>query len=161
MSKTETKSRAGTNLSDGLSPVHEVKTAFAGFVHDLKDFQNEMNSKLQQQEERLTMLDRKSVTLGRPALAAAADAGAPHQKAFEAYVRSGDDDGLRGLELEGKAMSTAVAADGGYLVDPETSAAIKSAGGSCANWRRNWVPLYPSWCAGSSIRKPRRPSRAC
>lgn len=136
MSKTETKSRAGTNLSDGLSPVHEVKTAFAGFVHELKDFQNEMNSKLQQQEERLTMLDRKSVTLGRPALAAAAEAGAPHQKAFEAYVRSGDDDGLRGLELEGKAMSSSIAADGGYLVDPQTSETIKSVLKSTASLRQ-------------------------
>ena len=41
----------------------------------------------------------------------------PHQKAFDAYLRSGDDDGLRGLELEGKAMSPPWP-DGGYLVDP-------------------------------------------
>ncbi|MFV2002028.1 MAG: phage major capsid protein [Paracoccaceae bacterium] len=135
MSKTETKARAATGVSDATSPASEVKTAMAGFVHELKDFQNEMNSKLQQQKERLIMLDRKNVTLGRPALAAT-EAGAPHQKAFEAYVRSGDDDALRGLQLEGKALSTAVAADGGYLVDPQTSENIKSVLKSTASLRQ-------------------------
>ena len=48
----------------------------------------------------------------------------PHKKAFAAYLRSGDDDGLRGLTVEEKALSTAVAADGGYLVDPQTAAQI-------------------------------------
>jgi HK97 family phage major capsid protein len=52
--------------------------------------------------------------------------GAPHRKAFNAYLRTGDDDALRGLALEGKAMSAAVAADGGYLVDPQTADAIRS-----------------------------------
>ena len=126
MSKTETKARAGTDLSDGLSPAAEVKSAMAGFLSDIRGFQTEIKSKLQQQEERLTMLDRKSVTLGRPALASAAEGEAPHQKAFEAYVRSGDDDALRGLVLEGKAMNTSVAADGGYLVDPQTAETVKS-----------------------------------
>jgi HK97 family phage major capsid protein len=41
-------------------------------------------------------------------------------------VRSGDEDQLRGIEMEGKAMSTAVAADGGYLVDPQTSETVQS-----------------------------------
>lgn len=51
----------------------------------------------------------------------------PHKKAFGAYLRSGDDDGLRGLVLEGKAMaSAAVAAMGGYLVDPQTADSIRS-----------------------------------
>ena len=127
MSKTETKARAGTDLSDGLSPAAEVKTAMAGFVSDLKDFQTDIKSQLQQQEERLTMLDRKSLNPAvRPALSAAPDIEAPHQKAFEAYLRSGDDDALRGLDLEGKAMSSAVAADGGYLVDPQTADTIKN-----------------------------------
>ncbi|MDG1168714.1 MAG: phage major capsid protein, partial [Sulfitobacter sp.] len=56
----------------------------------------------------------------------AMDAGAPHQKAFNAYLRNGDDDGLRGLELEGKSLSTAVNSDGGYLVDPQTNATVQS-----------------------------------
>src|SRR3989338_9400756 len=70
------------------------------------------------------MLDRKQMTYSRPALSAQAELDVPHKKAFGAYLRSGDDDGLRGLVLEGKAMSTAVAADGGYLVDPQTADTI-------------------------------------
>ena len=126
MSKTEKKARAGTAVPDGPDALAEIKSAVGGFVSELKDFQTDLTTKLQQQEERLNMLDRKSVTSGRPALAAATELEAPHQKAFEAYVRSGDDDALRGLELEGKAMNTAVAADGGYLVDPATSETIRA-----------------------------------
>ena len=125
MNKTETKSGGGDTAMPG-GPVAELKTAMAGFVSDIRDFQNDIHKKLQQQEERLTMLDKKSVTLSRPALSGAAQEAAPHQKAFEAYVRNGDDEGLRSLSLEGKAMSTAVAADGGYLVDPQTADTIKS-----------------------------------
>ena len=136
MSKTETKARAGTGAPDGLNPAAEVTTALAGFVNDLKGFQVEMKTKFQQQEERLTMLDRKSLTRARPVLFAAAEAGAPHAKAFEAYVRNGDDDALRGLQLEGKAMSTAVAGDGGYLVDPQTAETIRSVLKSTASVRQ-------------------------
>jgi HK97 family phage major capsid protein len=74
----------------------------------------------------MTILDRKTMTHGRPALSAHAEVEVPHKKAFGAYLRSGDDDGLRGLVLEGKALSTAVAADGGYLVDPQTADTIRS-----------------------------------
>lgn len=136
MSKTETKSRAGAAVPDGLSPVDEVKTAMAGFMGEINNFQKDVKLKMQQQEERMSMLDKKSVSRGRPVLSAAADAEAPHQKAFESYVRCGDDDALRGLDLEGKAMSTTVAADGGYLVDPETSATIKSVLKSTASLRQ-------------------------
>ena len=66
------------------------------------------------------------MTYGRPALSASAESDAPHKKAFDAYLRSGDDDGLRGLVLEGKALNTSVNADGGYLVDPQTADAIRS-----------------------------------
>lgn len=123
MSKTETKARTGEDMSD---PVGAFKSSLAGFVGQIKDIQSEMNLKLQQQEERLNMLDRKSVTLGRPALSAANAPEAPHQKAFEAYVRSGDDDALRGLSLDGKALNTAVSGEGGYLVDPMTSDRVHS-----------------------------------
>jgi HK97 family phage major capsid protein len=63
---------------------------------------------------------------GRPALSAAAEGDVPHKKAFNAYLRSGDDDGLRGLVLEGKALNTSVNGDGGFLVDPQTAESIKS-----------------------------------
>jgi HK97 family phage major capsid protein len=109
-----------------MSPVAEVKSAVAGFMRDLKGFQSDIQDRLQQQEEKLTMFERKSFVPARPALATSASVEAPHQKAFNAYLRSGDDDGLRSLELEGKAMGTSVAGDGGYLVDPQTSATIKS-----------------------------------
>ncbi len=130
MSRTEIKARAGTDLPDAQGPAGEIKSALSGFVSQLRDFQENMNLKLKNQEERLNMLDRKTLTNGRPALSATVDCGAPHQKAFAAYVRSGDDDALRGLEIEGKALNTAVAADGGYLdpetSDPETSATVQS-----------------------------------
>lgn len=131
MTQPETKAVAGGDVS----PASEVKSAMAGFISDLTSFQSEIHTKLQQQEERLTMLDRKSISSARPALAAGIDTGAPHQKAFNAYLRSGDDDGLRGLELEGKAMSTAVAGDGGYLVDPQTAETIQSVLHSTASVR--------------------------
>lgn len=136
MTETETKSRAEGDMPLAQqSPAEEVKTALAGFVNDLGAFQTEMKAKFQQQEERLMMLDRKSLTRARPALATSAEVDAPHQKAFEAYVRSGDDGALRGLELEGKALSTAVNADGGYLVDPKTSEQIQAVLRSTASCR--------------------------
>jgi HK97 family phage major capsid protein len=113
-------------MSEARTPVAEVQTAVTGFLKEIKGFRDEVKLVLQQQEERLTMLDRKTMSYGRPALSAAAETEAPHVKAFDAYLRSGDDDALRGLVLEGKAMSTAVAADGGYLVDPQTADTIRS-----------------------------------
>ncbi|MDP2581274.1 phage major capsid protein [Shimia thalassica] len=122
MGKTETKSRTG----EGVSPVSEVKSAVTGFMSDFKDFKDDIHQRLHKQEERLTMLDRKSQTFARPALAVETDFEAPHKKAFNAYLRSGEDDGLRGLEIDAKSMSTAVNSDGGYLVDPQTSDTVKS-----------------------------------
>ncbi len=131
MQKTETKARAG----EDLSPAGELKAAIAGFVSEFKDFSNGVNAKLQKQDDRMNKLDRKSMMNARPALATAASEEAPHQKAFAAYLRSGDDDALRGLELEGKALNTAIAADGGYLVDPQTAATIQSTLSSTASIR--------------------------
>lgn len=122
MRKTEENSRVG----ETMSPAQDVKQAVNGFVNDFKGFQAEIQTKLQQTEERLTMLDRKSTTAMRTPLAGATEVGAPHQKAFNAYLRSGDDDALRGLEVEAKGLSTAVNSDGGYLVDPQTSDSVKS-----------------------------------
>ncbi|OIP87818.1 MAG: capsid protein [Rhodobacterales bacterium CG2_30_65_12] len=112
-----------------------MKTAMAGLISDIKSFNDDIQTRINKQEERLTMLDRKSLNAARPVLAAHGDLDAPHKKAFEAYVRSGDDDGLRGLVLEGKALNTAVASDGGYLVDPETAASIASVLASTASIR--------------------------
>ena len=128
---TESNPRAG----EDLSPAQALNAAMAGFMADFKDFSNGVNAKLQKQDDRMNKLDRKTMMTGRPALARAASEDAPHQKAFAAYLRSGDDDGLRGLELEGKALSTAVAADGGYLVDPQTAERIQGTLSSTASIR--------------------------
>ncbi len=109
-----------------VSPMAEVSAELAAFVREIKGREAAMKSRLQQQEERIQMLDRKSISPARPALSGATVEAAPHQKAFDAYIRTGDDDALRGLQIEEKAMSSAVAADGGYLVDPQTSETVKS-----------------------------------
>ena len=135
MSKTEDPPRTGGDLSADMSPAAEVKSAVAGFMHDFKGFMSDIQNRLKQQEEKLTMFERKSFAPARPALATHTDSNAPHQKAFGAYLRTGDDDGLRGLELEGKALGTSVAGDGGYLVDPQTAQTIKSTLSSTASIR--------------------------
>ena len=138
MNNPESKSRAG----EDLSPAEELKTAVQVFMSDFKHFTTDIHSRMQMQDERMTKLDRKTMIsgagfagAGRPALAMSADLDAPHQKAFNTYLRSGEDDGLRGLELEGKAMSTAVAADGGFLVSPQAADMIRSVLLSAASLR--------------------------
>lgn len=131
MSKTDIPALAG----EAVPLVQEVKQAMTGFVEEFKGLQDQVQTKLQQTEERLTMLDRKTNIAARPHLAADMDAGAPHQKAFNSYLRSGDDDALRGLDYEAKSMSTAVNSDGGYLVDPQTSDSVASMLNSTASIR--------------------------
>ena len=133
---TGTPARKQAGAGDGRSP-HDFKTALQGFLNDFSVFRAETQQTITKQEERLTMLGRKMGPMGRQALSTPEqeDFTAPHVKAFESYVRSGVDEGLRGLEFEGKAMSTAVAADGGYLVDPQTSDTIRSVLDSTASIR--------------------------
>jgi HK97 family phage major capsid protein len=128
MARTDAAAAAGEGASaQAMSPADEVKGAMADFVNDLRQFRADIHEKLEQQKEQMTMLERKTARARRPVLStAAAELDAPHQKAFAAYLRSGDADGFRALEIEGKAMSTAVASDGGYLVDPQTSDMIQS-----------------------------------
>ncbi|SMX36714.1 phage major capsid protein [Maliponia aquimaris] len=132
MNKTETKSRTG----EDVSPVARVSAAMAGLIGDYKALAADLEEKLQKQEERLTMLDHKTARANRPALSTRVEVEVPHRKAFDAYLRHGDDDGLRGLELEGKAMSTAINSDGGYLVDPQTADTIKSSLSGTASIRK-------------------------
>lgn len=131
MTATESNSRGG----EDVSPAQALNTAIAGFMSDFKDFSHGVNAKLQKQDDRMNKLDRKTMMTTRTALANAASEDAPHQKAFAAYLRSGDDDGLRGLELEGKALGTTIAADGGYLVDPQTAETIQNTLSSTASIR--------------------------
>ncbi|MBC6407066.1 MAG: phage major capsid protein [Rhodobacteraceae bacterium] len=107
-----------------LDAALDVKSAMADFMRELTQFKSTIASQLQHQEKQITMLEQKSRILSRPALAANDTQSAPHRKAFSHYLRSGDDSALRGLELEGKAMSTSSGSDGGFLVDPQTSATI-------------------------------------
>ncbi len=75
MTIPECKARAG----EDVSPAQELKSAMAGFVTDFKDFTTEIQTKMQEQDDRMTKLDRKSMISGaRPALAAAASVEAPH-----------------------------------------------------------------------------------
>ncbi|MEM6438137.1 MAG: phage major capsid protein [Pseudomonadota bacterium] len=114
-------------MTDGMGRGLEAKTAVNGFLKDFGAFQDEMKSRLSAQESRIEAIDRKAATVaGRPALGRAADELAPHRKALSSYLRSGDDDGLRGLSVERKGMTTAVNAEGGYLVDEQTAERIQS-----------------------------------
>jgi HK97 family phage major capsid protein len=140
MRKSETKAQVSvgtpvmsTQIASGAAS--EMKTALADFVTDLKGFKAEITTKFSQQEERLTMFERKSHTFGRPALSATQEIDMSHKSAFGTYVRNGDEDALRGLELDVKSMSTAVNGDGGYLVDPQTSQTIQTVLKSTASIR--------------------------
>lgn len=123
---SETKTRPAAHRPGAAGPAEQMTEALAGFLQEFNGFQAEVTSALHQQEERLTMLQAKTMTYGRPILSTAVETEEPHKKAFNAYLRHGDDEALRGLALEGKALSTAVAGDGGYLVDPRTADTVKS-----------------------------------
>ncbi|MEM1273874.1 MAG: phage major capsid protein [Pseudomonadota bacterium] len=131
---TDTATGVGADGYVPDRPVAEVKTALSGFLSEFTRFQSDMTARLQKQEERIAMLNTKTMT-SRPALSAEVDTGAPHKKAMEDYLRSGDDDALRGLDLEAKALNTTVNAEGGFLVDPETSAQIQSVLSSSSSLR--------------------------
>lgn len=114
------------DLGAGSAPMAEVKTAIGGFLNEFNQFQDDMTTKFQKQEERIAMLNTKTNYFARPVLSTEIDGTAPHKLALKSYLRCGDDDALRGLELEGKAMNSAVNAEGGYLVDPQTAEMIQS-----------------------------------
>ena len=122
----ETKTRSGALRPETAGPAEQMTEALSGFLQEFNGFQAEVTSALHQQEERLTMLQAKTMTYGRPVLSTAVETEELHKKAFNAYLRQGDDEALRGLTLEGKALSTAVAGDGGFLVDPRTADTVKS-----------------------------------
>ncbi|WP_339948954.1 phage major capsid protein [uncultured Albimonas sp.] len=104
----------------------EAKSAVAGFLKEFGSFQDEVKARMRAQDDRLEQIDRKAASVGsRPALSRSSDAEAPHRKALSAYLRTGDDDALRGVQIERKGLSTSVNAEGGYLVDPQTAARIQ------------------------------------
>lgn len=108
----------------GADAVQEKQNPFGGFLKDFNEFQTEIKSRMNEQDQKIGQFSRKSAH--RPALSAASEKGAPHQKAMETYLRAGDDAALRALPVERKALSTEVLADGGYLVDPQTADGVRS-----------------------------------
>ncbi|MDB5524885.1 MAG: hypothetical protein JWM58_2648 [Rhizobium sp.] len=76
-------------------------------------------------DEQKKMLDQLTIKNARPMLGRGEILTADqmeHKAAFEAYVRHGDESGLRGIES--KAFSTGTSSDGGYLVPNETDTEI-------------------------------------
>ena len=114
---TEVKAAAGADAPG------ELKGAVLGFVSELKNFREDITKRLQAQEERMTMLDRKTAIRGRAPLSTSAEVEVPHQKAFNAYLRSGDDAALRGIAIEEKGLS--VASDGGFLAAPQVAETVQ------------------------------------
>ncbi|MEO0760229.1 MAG: phage major capsid protein [Pseudomonadota bacterium] len=100
----------------------ETKAA-AEFLESFEGFRAEMNAQMGKIGARVDALDRKAVAAARPALSQGAET-LPEQKAFAAFVRSGDESGVRGLALDHKGMSTQTGQAGGYLVDPRTAEMI-------------------------------------
>ena len=118
------------------APGDDLRAALTDFVSGIREMQDGIEQRLDKQEKTMSTFQAKAAAAARtrPALSAES-VEAPHFKAFDAYVRSGDDDALRGLDLQGKSLTT-VAAEGGYLVDPQTSATVQSELLSTASIRR-------------------------
>jgi HK97 family phage major capsid protein len=117
----------------------EAKTAATEFLAGFRSFRDETSRRIAEMGTRIDALDRKSVELRRPALSTTAELKAPHAKAMAAYVRRGDDEPLRSLHVETKALNTQVEAEGGFLVDPKTSEMIDTilrSGGSIRSLAR-------------------------
>jgi HK97 family phage major capsid protein len=111
----------------------ELRTVLHDFVNDVRAMQSELQTRLDKQEKQMSTIQAKAARV-RPTLAAE-PFEAPHRKAFDAYVRSGDDGPLRGVEVEGKSVTT-VADNGGFLVDPQTSKTVQDVLLSTSSLRR-------------------------
>lgn len=125
---TEVKTAAG-----GDAP-GDLKGAVMGFVSELKSFRDDIQKRLQAQDERMTMLDRKTALRGRAPLSTQAEVEVPHQKAFNAYLRHGDDAGMRGLAIEEKGLT--VASDGGFLAAPQVAETVQTVLSTASSLRR-------------------------
>lgn len=117
-------SAADTRSAGGGEAPAALKGAMDEFVSELARFRETVETKLQAQDKRMTMLDRKTAFRARSPLAVAAETEVPHQKAFAAYLRRGDDSALRALALEEKAMASTT--DGAYLAAPTISQGVQA-----------------------------------
>lgn len=113
-------------IDETSSAPAEAKAAAVEFLKNFNTFQDDLSKRMTEMTNRIDALGVKSHEIRRPALEARAAEGMPHQKAFAAYVRQGDEGALRALDLGTKGLNTAVAADGGYLIDPRTAAQVES-----------------------------------
>ena len=102
----------------------ELRTVLTDFVNDVRAMQDGLQTRLDKQEKQMSTIQAKAAARARPTLAVEA-VDAPHRKAFDAYVRSGDDAPLRGLEMEGKSITSVAADNSGLLVDPQTSEMVQ------------------------------------
>lgn len=122
----------------------DVAEAFGDFMHAFDEFKQANDERLSQIESRFgvdgvtndkverissaldeqkRVLDALQRKAARPPLGGGEPAEpSEHRSAFDTYVRRGDERRLQALE--GKAMSIGSGPDGGYLVPPETEAAI-------------------------------------
>ena len=113
-----------TEAAQGAAAPAELQGAMLGFVEELKAFRTDIETRLKEQDTRMTMFDRKNAQRNRSPLAYAAETEAPHQKAFAAYLRRGDDSGLRGLAVEEKGLTSF---DGGFMASPVISERVQGA----------------------------------
>ncbi len=115
----------------------EVKTALTELVDDFSTVKAHMKSQILEQEKRLKMIEEN--TTNRPTLSAKTDTQSIEKKAFNAYLRNGDESYMRGGHLEEKAgtsrLHVADNTSGGYLIATETSDKINTALRSTASIR--------------------------
>ncbi|MEO1456795.1 MAG: phage major capsid protein [Pseudomonadota bacterium] len=105
----------------------EAKAAATEFLRSFDMFKTDLAGKMDAMGARMDALDRKAAAGAcRPVLATMAEDRLPHQKAFAAYLRRGDEDALRSLELSTKGLNTQTPSEGGYLVDPRTAEAVEN-----------------------------------
>lgn len=144
----ETKGRTFVGKAASGSS-EDVALAFDEFMRSFEAFKEENNTRIAQIERNLSedvvtteklarinqaldqhkaAMDQLTLKGARPqlGLSASRSSGAllQHKAAFEAYMRHGEARGLHGLEEKALAVSTNEGADGGYLVPPETEAAV-------------------------------------
>ncbi|MEM9762211.1 MAG: phage major capsid protein [Pseudomonadota bacterium] len=110
-------------------PVMPVETtadaAASEFLSSFESFKDDVSERLGALDTRIGQLQTKAA-MRRPALSTAAEVEPPHQKAFAAFLRRGEEEGLRALDLSTKGLNTQVNGEGGYLVDPRTSEMVSS-----------------------------------
>ena len=102
----------------------EAKSAATEFLSTFRNFKQDMSKCMTEMGHRIDAIDRKNADIRRPALSSGALDELPHKKALGSYVRTGDEDALRALEVEAKGLNTQVAAEGGFLIDPQTADTI-------------------------------------